>query len=232
MIFVIAVGKALCLLTKADLNERSPGAGDVVHNVLQLLSRDAAMQNQAVAAAAAAAAAVRGLPSSPVTPTSRMASLQYTNSPGWPIDLHTLQGHLQQAGNSVTLSPAPSTDSQQGSPQHQTGEHQVGSAGIHTHFLYRGATSDGDSEEESAGSYRDSSSSSPQRSPTRPPAPVQAPPPLSPATKETLSPTTPNTPFSPGLSPGFRGAREFFPSDSGTPEPNTSEYLSRNRCKY
>jgi hypothetical protein len=43
-------------------------------------------------------------------------------------------------------------------------------------------------------------------------------------TKETLSPTTP-TPFSPGLSPGFlRGAREFFPSDNATPEPNTSKY--------
>ncbi|KAF4523472.1 hypothetical protein B566_EDAN004541 [Ephemera danica] len=219
-------GKALCLLTKADLNERSPGSGDVVHNVLQLLCRDAVMQNQAVAAAAAAAAAVRGLPSSPVTPTSRFASIQYSGNPAnWSIDLHTLQGHLQQAGNSVTLSPAPSTDSQQGSPQHQTGDHQSGMS-VHTHFLYRGATSDGDSEEESAGSYRDSSSSSPQRSPTRPaPVPVAVPPPLSPAAKDTLSPTTPNTPFSPGLSPGFRGAREFFPNDSGTPEPNTNGRL-------
>ncbi|XP_059474002.1 ets DNA-binding protein pokkuri isoform X2 [Neocloeon triangulifer] len=201
-------GKALCLLTKTDLNERAPGAGDVLHNVLHMLSKEA--QNQAVAAACAAA--VRALPSSPVTPTARLAY-----GP-WQLDLHSLQGHLAQAGNSVTLSPAPSTDSQQGSPQHHTAaaEQQTAAA---THFLYR--NSDNESEEET---YRESSS--PRRSPDsrRPPA-VSVPPPLSPK-ESTLSPTTPTLPFSPGLSPGFRGAREFFPSDaSPTPEPNTNGRL-------
>jgi len=208
-------GKALSLLTKTDLNERAPGAGDVLHNVLQMLSKAA----QSAAVAAACAAAVRGLPSSPVTPTAR---LSYGN---WQLDLHTLQGHLAQAGNSVTLSPAPSTDSQQGSPQHHTASaEQHNTAG--THFLYR--NSDNESDEEN---YRESSSP-PRRSPDsrRPPA-VAVPPPLSPK-ESTLSPTTPTLPFSPGLSPGFRGAREFFPSDSTlTPEPsspNTSEFFFAN----
>jgi len=30
-------GKALCLLTRADFGHRCPGAGDVLHNVLQML---------------------------------------------------------------------------------------------------------------------------------------------------------------------------------------------------
>jgi len=196
----------LCLLTKMDLNERAPGAGDVLHNVLHMLNKAA----QSAAVAAACAAAVRNLPSSPVTPTAR---LSYGN---WQLDLHTLQGHLAQAGNSVTLSPAPSTDSQQGSPQHHTAAEQQTAAA--THFLYR--NSDNESEEEN---FRESSS--PRRSPDRRPPAVSLPPPLSPK-ESTLSPTTPTLTFS----PGFRGAREFFPSDSSlAPEPNspnTSEFRS------
>ena len=34
-------GKALCLLNKNDLSERCSGAGDVIHNILQLLVREA-----------------------------------------------------------------------------------------------------------------------------------------------------------------------------------------------
>lgn len=33
-------GKALCTLTKLDLAERVPGAGDILHNVLQCLIED------------------------------------------------------------------------------------------------------------------------------------------------------------------------------------------------
>ncbi|XP_063236407.1 ets DNA-binding protein pokkuri [Bacillus rossius redtenbacheri] len=97
-------GKALCLLTKGDLGERCPGAGDVLHNVLQLLVRDAQTLQ-------------RCLPSSPVTPTSR----HYPPAHGWTM-LQDLPApglaHLVHHGNSVTLSPAPSVDSQSGSPQH------------------------------------------------------------------------------------------------------------------
>lgn len=48
----------MCLLTKNDLSERCPGAGDVLYNALQMLVRDAALLQ-------------RCLPGSPVTPTSR-----------------------------------------------------------------------------------------------------------------------------------------------------------------
>lgn len=104
-------GKALCLLTKNDLAERCPGAGDIIHNVLQLLIRDAQSLH-------------RHLPSSPVTPTSRypLSPHSHPPTPNWsslaPPDNPFYASHLQHfmASNSVTLSPAPSVESQAGSP--------------------------------------------------------------------------------------------------------------------
>jgi ETS translocation variant 6/7 len=104
-------GKALCLLTKNDLAERCPGAGDIIHNVLQLLIRDAQTLH-------------RHLPSSPVTPTSRypLSPHSHPPTPNWsslvPPENPFYANHLQHfmAQNSVTLSPAPSIESQTGSP--------------------------------------------------------------------------------------------------------------------
>jgi ETS translocation variant 6/7 len=105
-------GKALCLLTKNDLNERCPNAGDIIHNVLQLLIRDAQMLH-------------RHLPSSPITPTNRYPLSPHTHppTPNWTSalpgsDNPFYASHLQHFlnSNSVTLSPAPSLDSQAGSP--------------------------------------------------------------------------------------------------------------------
>lgn len=106
-------GKALCVLTKNDLAERSPGAGDVLHNVLLMLVRDSQSLH-------------RHLPSSPVTPTSRypLSPHSHPPTPNWsalapPDSPFFHNSHLQQfmaASNSVTLSPAPSVDSQAGSP--------------------------------------------------------------------------------------------------------------------
>lgn len=104
-------GKAICLLTKNDLAERCPGAGDIIHNVLQLLIRDAQMLH-------------RHLPSSPVTPTSRypLSPHSHPPTPNWsslaPPENPFYANHLQHfmAQNSVTLSPAPSLESQAGSP--------------------------------------------------------------------------------------------------------------------
>lgn len=104
-------GKAICLLTKNDLAERCPGAGDIIHNVLQLLIRDAQLLH-------------RHLPSSPVTPTSRYPLSPHSQppTPNWsslpPPDNAFYASHLQHfmASNSVTLSPAPSLESQAGSP--------------------------------------------------------------------------------------------------------------------
>lgn len=106
-----SAGKALCLLTKNDLAERCPGAGDIIHNVLQLLIRDAQSLH-------------RHMPSSPVTPTSRypLSPHSHPPTPNWsslaPPDNPFYANHLQHfmASNSVTLSPAPSIESQAGSP--------------------------------------------------------------------------------------------------------------------
>lgn len=109
-------GRALCLLTKNDLAERSPGAGDIIHNVLQLLIRDAQMIH-------------RHLPSSPITPTNRypLSPHSHPPTPNWnnlapPENFYA--NHLQHflSTNSVTLSPAPSIESQSGSPPQQSQE--------------------------------------------------------------------------------------------------------------
>lgn len=110
----------MCLLTRTDLSERAPGSGDVLYNVLQLLVREANLLQ-------------RCLPSSPVTPTSRhpypLSPHSHPPTPNWNVlaqngesfptsHAATLAAHLMAQSNSVTLSPAPSVDSQAGSPQH------------------------------------------------------------------------------------------------------------------
>jgi len=133
-------GKALCLLKRADLAERCPSAGDIVHNIIQMHMRESQMLQ-------------RHLPSSPVTPTSRypLSPHSHPPTPNWSSlappenPFHTT--HLQHfmATNSVTLSPAPSIDSQASSPpQHQES--------VQTLFIQNGTSSSSnqsDSEEES-----------------------------------------------------------------------------------
>lgn len=110
-------GKALCLLTRADFGHRCPGAGDVLHNVLQMLIIESHMMQW-------------HLPNSPVTPTSRypLSPHSHPPTPTWPplnappenspfhSSAHSLAGHHFMAPNSVTLSPPPSVDSQASSP--------------------------------------------------------------------------------------------------------------------
>lgn len=104
-------GKALCLLTRSDFGERCPGAGDVLHNVLQMLMRESQMMH-------------RHLPSSPVTPTSRYPPSPHSHppTPNWASlappesPFHNAHLHHFMQPNSVTLSPAPSIDSQASSP--------------------------------------------------------------------------------------------------------------------
>lgn len=116
-------GKALCLLNRTDFGHRCPGAGDVLHNVLQMLIIESTMMQW-------------HLPNSPVTPTSRypLSPHSHPPTPTWPPiappenpfhngthpALH--HGHFMQP-NSVTLSPPPSVDSQASSPP-QNGQQQ------------------------------------------------------------------------------------------------------------
>ncbi|ENN82348.1 hypothetical protein YQE_01278, partial [Dendroctonus ponderosae] len=135
-------GKAMCLLTRTDLSERAPCSGDVLHNVLQILIREA---NN-----------LRMLPSSPITPTSRHAyslspHISQPTTPSWNVvtshssaDYHSshaasLAAHLVAQSNSVTLSPAPSIDSQSGSPNHPDAPMSFG----HSIFSTNGSSSNG-----------------------------------------------------------------------------------------
>jgi len=106
-------GKALCFLSKNDLAERCSGAGDVIHNILQMLLREA---NSI-------------FPSSPLTP--RPPGLMTPTSPfasHWPLLTSSASetfpnlSHLISQTNSVTLSPNPSLDSTSGhSPKQEMG---------------------------------------------------------------------------------------------------------------
>lgn len=107
-------GKALCFLSKNDLAERCSGAGDVIHNILQMLLREASS----------------AFPTSPLTP--RPPGLITPTSPSpfhghWPLlnssasETFPNLSHLISQTNSVTLSPAPSLDSTSGgSPKRDT----------------------------------------------------------------------------------------------------------------
>lgn len=218
-------GKALCLLTKNDLAERIPGAGDVLHNVLQMFIRDTQMYH-------------RHLPSSPLTPTSRFPLSPHSHpaTPNWsalaPPDSPFHPAHLQHfmATNSVTLSPAPSTDSQTNSPPRQQDNNQVQT--VFPKIENSSSSNQSDSDEDSL--YTDAAKNFQQGSQTSPP--------LTPITKEPTIMTLPqqnnivnnwsnnqndklqNSPVTP-LTPG--GAfmpvkREFFPE---TGEPNTSKFF-------
>ncbi|CAH1985527.1 unnamed protein product [Acanthoscelides obtectus] len=213
-------GKAMCLLTRTDLAERAPGSGDVLHNVLQILVREANLLH-------------RILPSSPVTPTSRHPYPLSPHAPpttpttwaGLGEQLHqshaALAAHLMAQSNSTTLSPAPSVDSQAGgSPQHgEGGTFQNGNSasafggGINASGSGSGSGSNhSDSDED--GMDKKGYSGSPPNTPSAYSFMPQMPymPPRSPKDyKESVS------------SPSFKtGAREFFPD---SPEPNTNGRL-------
>ncbi|GAB0089212.1 Ets DNA-binding protein pokkuri [Sergentomyia squamirostris] len=237
-------GKALCLLTKTDLAERIPGAGDILHNVLHMLVRDSQLLH-------------RYLPNSPVTPTSRYPLSPHSQppTPNWtqlaPPDsplLHSV--HLQHlmTSNSVTLSPAPSVDSQGSPPRQQDGaqaEYTNGSSGStgSNGTAANGAGSSGSAQSESdedtftyGGVKREhlltnGSTSSPPVTPMR-----KEPPPTLPQQINAVmnswsnqltekSASAPNTPgaFLPVKTEFFPVKNEFFPTDS--PEPNTNGRL-------
>ncbi|XP_015606550.1 ets DNA-binding protein pokkuri [Cephus cinctus] len=187
-------GKALCLLTKFDLGERCPGAGDVLHNVLTMLARDF---NQLQ----------RCLPSSPVTPTRPSAyplsPHSHPPTPTWVENPYAANLASLMSANSVTLSPAPSVDSQAGSPGHtESAQTQV----------YK-SESDEDNQQ---------SSNSPPATPTALAAQRLS----EVCVKDQPSPTFPPQmmPLTPGaFRPSSTAAREFFPSDSH--EPNTNGRL-------
>lgn len=191
-------GKALCLLTKADMGERCPSAGDVLHNVLSMLVRDYSQLQ-------------RCLPSSPVTPTRPSAyplsPLSHPPTPTWTETAPYAQNIASlMSANSVTLSPAPSVDSQSGSPSHATDANQT--------QIYKSDSDEDNNHQVSSGN------SSPPPTPTALTAQRLS----EVSVKDQPSPTLPSQlmPLTPGAfrSTTANAAREFFPSDSS--EPNTS----------
>ena len=137
-------GKALCLLTRADFGHRCPGAGDVLHNVLQMLIIESHMMQW-------------HLPNSPVTPTSRypLSPHSHPPTPTWPPvaptenPFHSSHGiHHFMPPNSVTLSPPPSVDSQASSPpqpQHDQMSSLVPSGASSSNVTSSASTSNGSS---------------------------------------------------------------------------------------
>ncbi|XP_018325677.1 ets DNA-binding protein pokkuri isoform X2 [Agrilus planipennis] len=221
-------GKAMCLLTRTDLSERAPGSGDVLHNVLQLLVREANLIQ-------------RCLPSSPVTPTTRQPypfspHATHPPTPNWNIlsqngtdfshssHAANLAVHLIAQSNSVTLSPAPSVDSQAGSPQHAETVHTSSSFGGRSVFSSNGNGSNGsgsnqsDSDEDSYVEGKSGQNCSPPNTPN-----AYSLPPSLPHTNGSGAP--PRSPKETASSPGaFKMVkREFFPSESS--EPNTNGRL-------
>ncbi|KAJ8912143.1 hypothetical protein NQ315_013192 [Exocentrus adspersus] len=201
-------GKAMCLLTRTDLSERAPGSGDVLHNVLQILVREANNLQ-------------RMLPSSPVTPTSRhpypLSPHSHPPTPNWNIlsqntdSFHSshaasLAAHLMTQSNSVTLSPAPSVDSQAGSPQHADSQNFS-----HSIFNVNSSNGSGSNPSDSDEDVVDKKgyNSSPPNTPSAYSIIHQVP------------YIPPRSPKEAALSPGVfkTSGREFFPNES--PEPNT-----------
>ncbi|XP_066245664.1 ets DNA-binding protein pokkuri [Euwallacea similis] len=211
-------GKAMCLLTRTDLSERAPGSGDVLHNVLQILMRDA---NN-----------MRMLPNSPITPTSRHAyplspHTSQPTTPSWNImtqptaEYHSshaasLAAHLMAQSNSVTLSPAPSVDSQSGSPNHPDAPISFG----HSIFSTNGSSSNGSGSNPSDSDEDDKFMEAKNGylgSPPNTPGYISIP------QMPFLAPRSPNKQMEGVGSPGLY-KREFFGS-SDTSEPNTNGRL-------
>ncbi|KAF7990583.1 hypothetical protein HCN44_000388 [Aphidius gifuensis] len=188
-------GKALCLLTKSDFGERCPGAGDVLHNVLGMLSRDFSQLQ-------------RCLPSSPVTPTRTsvypLSPHSHPPTPTWVENSYAANLATLMSANSVTLSPAPSIDSQAGSPGHNDNNHTQ---------IYKS-----DSDEDNQHGNNTSPPATPTALTTQKLSEV--------CVKDQPSPTltTQMMPLTPGsFRPSPSSTREFFPNDS--PEPNTNGRL-------
>lgn len=221
-------GKALCLLTKTDLGERCPGAGDVLHNVLQMLARDAQFLT-------------RCLPSSPVTPTSRHFPPPHAAHGVQ----HGVQHHGQHPLSPAHTHPPPTpnwsllvrqgagfcgSNGSSGSTQSQSdSEEDSYPDGANGANVQNGNGSTGSTGSTGSGSSPPSTpsylvTSAPSHTPHTPHTPAS---PRSPAVKEPATPTSQSTSGSTPGTPqqGFRpssGAREFFPD---TPEPNTNGRL-------
>lgn len=193
-------GKALCFLSKNDLAERCSGAGDVIHNILQMLLREASI-----------------FPSSPLTP--RPPGLMTPTSPSpfanhhWPL-LNTSASetfpnlsHLISQTNSVTLSPAPSLDSASGGSPKQECTTTVPQLYLPPHLQIPAnngntnlnGTSNGSSNSDSEDSMQD-----PQRSPTTPATPTS-----------TAAPRSPSGPPVSNSGPTKNGEETEAPSTNG-----------------
>ncbi|CAG0908320.1 unnamed protein product, partial [Cyprideis torosa] len=116
--------KALSLLTKQDVAARAPGAGDILHNALQILLhlnpfRMPLSPFSLMSPPNSAASWTQGAPEHQPIPSAG------PSPHAAPVGYHFLSSG-NGAASSVTLSPAPSTDSQSSSPKH-SGPHGMSS---------------------------------------------------------------------------------------------------------
>ena len=100
----------MCLLNKSDIAERAPGSGDVVHNALQLLLRDAPYSGR--------------VPSSPLTPHHHSAHQQHLLSHALAAAAaHQQQQQQQQQQQSSSNSTGSSSGSSSGGGSGSGGSH-------------------------------------------------------------------------------------------------------------
>merc|ERR1719229_2192989 len=149
-------GKALCFLSKNDLAERCSGAGDVIHNILQMLLREASC----------------------FTPSPFGNHWPLLNSSA--SETFPNLSHLISQTNSVTLSPAPSIDSTSGgSPKQEGGAGAVPPLYLPPHLQIpqnlTPGNSNGSSNSDSEDSMQDSSQRSPAASAVTSSAPPRSP---------------------------------------------------------
>lgn len=171
----------------------------------------------------------RCLPSSPITPTSRhpypLSPHSHPSTPNWNLIAQNSEAfsnhaafaaaHLIAQSNSVTLSPAPSIDSQAGSPQHADNNQTT-----YVHSIFgNGSNGSGSNQSDSDEDTKDYQVGSPANV-------KSGSPPNTPGLYGIGNPSQMQLPKSPKDIPSslgvFQVVREFFPSES--PEPNTSKY--------
>lgn len=126
-------GKALCLLLRSDFVERAPRAGDILYNVIQILLKEAVSVNNHCPPQLRLFDYANGN-------ISNSELVRNSEGSAWPVissDYHNLGHVLHQprlqvspstsgVESTVTLSPAPSTDSHSESPRQQSSPTSIG----------------------------------------------------------------------------------------------------------
>lgn len=170
-------GKAMCLLMKSDFNDRAPRAGDVLYNAIHLLLLQVSVNDESQQQRYQQQLRIYTQSGgSLVCSNNAEGNISNGLSNSWPFvssDYHNLGQVIHQSGygfksgnrveGTVTLSPAPSIDSQSSSPRQDDGS--LGRLKADSANEVDGQRTDSFNQSESGGS--DSETPPPTLSPTK-----------------------------------------------------------------